>query len=364
MPDIVISEFMDETAIRDGLAGRDVIYDPNLVDRPDDLAKLVAEARALIVRNRTQVRGALLEGADKLKVVGRLGVGLDNIDIDACRRRGVDVFPATGANDQSVAEYVICAAMLLLRGAYLSTAEVAAGTWPRTALQNGREVGGKTLGLIGFGGIGQLVARLAKALGMDVCAFDAMMDDDHPAFAELDVRCAGLDEVIKASDVISLHVPLVDSTRDLFDAARIAAMKPGAVLINTARGPVVDEAALVQALAERRIWGAGLDVFEEEPKVHPGLLALDNAVLLPHLGSATQETRTDMGMVNLLRDRANATEYGKDHSGKQFVFFSKNGFRPEVAELPRSDASIHLLDLTDLAFYPSAEPAPSVGSKP
>jgi (S)-sulfolactate dehydrogenase len=138
---------------------------------------------------------------------------------------------------------------------------VADGRWPRHALSNGREIGGKTLGLVGFGSIGQLTARLARALGMQVIAFDAMMDADHPAFAETGVRCAGLDEVITMSDVVSLHVPLVDSTRGLFDAARIAAMKKGAVLINTARGGIVDEAALAAALRSGHLGGAAIDVF-------------------------------------------------------------------------------------------------------
>ena len=145
MPEIVIAEFMDEVAVRDGLAGRDVRYDPTLVDRPDDLIGLVSGARALIVRNRTQVRGRLLDAAKKLLVVGRLGVGLDNIDVQACEARSIRVIPATGANDVSVAEYVICSAMVLLRGAYHATSGMTAGEWPRNALI-GREASGKTSG--------------------------------------------------------------------------------------------------------------------------------------------------------------------------------------------------------------------------
>src|SRR5919199_4162719 len=169
MPDIVITEFMDETAVRDLARGRDVLYAPALVDRPDDLRAAVADAHALIVRNRTQVRGALLDAAPRLKVVGRLGVGLDNIDVDACAARGVAVCPATGANDVSVAEYVIAAALILLRGAYFASADVAAGAWPRDRLI-GREVSGKRLGLVGFGSIARETAKLAAALGMNVAA--------------------------------------------------------------------------------------------------------------------------------------------------------------------------------------------------
>ena len=290
MARIVITEFMDEGAVASLRAAHDVLYDAKLVDDAPRLLKEAASADAIIVRNRTQVRGELLAALAKCKVVGRLGVGLDNIDLPGCEARGLQVIPVTGANALSVAEYVIASALLLLRGAYVSTAEVAAGTWPRTALQNGREVGGKTLGLIGFGGIGQLVARLAKALGMDVCAFDAMMDDDHPAFAEAGVRCTGLDEVIRASDVVSLHVPLVDSTRGLFDAARIAAMKPGAVLINTARGGIVDEVALAAALREKRLGGAAIDVFGTEPlPAAPHFQGCPNLLLTPHIAGLTAE---------------------------------------------------------------------------
>ena len=181
MARIVITEFMDERAVARLQAAHDVLYDPQLVDDPARLLTLAGTAQALVVRNRTQVRGALLAAMADGTVVGRLGVGLDNIDLAGCTARGMPVIPATGANALSVAEYVIATAMLLLRGAYASTAAVAAGQWPRNALSNGREIGGKTLGLVGFGSIGQLTARLGKAMGMDVAAFDAMMDQDHPA---------------------------------------------------------------------------------------------------------------------------------------------------------------------------------------
>jgi len=169
---VVISEFMDEAAVGSLARRFDVRYDAKLVDRRDDLLAGLADADALIVRNRTQVDAALLARAPKLRVVGRLGVGLDNIDVAACAARGIEVIPATGANALAVAEYVVCTAMLLLRGAYHSSAEVAAGKWPRAALGEGRETAGKTLGVVGFGGIGRLVAKLAQGLGMKVLATD------------------------------------------------------------------------------------------------------------------------------------------------------------------------------------------------
>src|SRR5918997_2747868 len=214
MPDIVISEFMDEEAVHQGLKGFDVLYDQSLVDRPDELATALAHARALIVRNRTQVRGALLESAAKLQVVGRLGVGLDNIDVEACRARGIAVHPATGANDVAVAEYVIATAMLLLRGAYGATAEVIAGAWPRDRLM-GREISGKRLGLVGYGSIARETAKRAAALDMAVVAFDPFVQADHPAWNQPFGRVVRLcfEELVTTSDVISLHVPLTSDTR-------------------------------------------------------------------------------------------------------------------------------------------------------
>lgn len=291
MARIVISEFIDERALPALRARHDVLYDPKLVDDAPRLRAEAATVDALIVRNRTQVRGELLDALGRCKVIGRLGVGLDNIDVPGCEARGMKVIPATGANALSVAEYVIASAMLLLRGAYQSTAAVAAGQWPRNALSNGRETSGKTLGLIGFGSIGQLSAKLARGLGMQVIAFDAMMDGDHPAYAGGGVRAVGLDELIVGADVISLHVPLVDSTRNLFDAKRIAAMKRGAVLINTARGGIVDEVALAAALKAGQIGGAALDVFGAEPVLaSPHFVDCPNLLLTPHVAGVSAES--------------------------------------------------------------------------
>ncbi len=296
MSRIVITEFMDDPAVRRLAAMHDVLYDPKLVDDAPRLQREAATCDALIVRNRTQVRGPLLAAivADKrCTVLGRLGVGLDNIDVQACQAAGIQVIPATGANALSVAEYVVATAMLLLRGAYTSTAAVADGQWPRAALSNGREVAGQTLGLVGFGSIGQATAKLARAVGMQVCAVDAMMDADHPAFAAQGVRCAGLDEVITTSDVLSLHVPLVDDTRNLLDATRIARMKHGAVLINTARGGIVDEHALVAALKAGHLAGAAIDVFSTEPlPASAHLSACPNLLLTPHVAGVTSEANT------------------------------------------------------------------------
>jgi len=288
---IVIAEFMGEAAVAELRAQHEVLYDPTLVDDGDRLHREAADADALIVRNRTQVRGELLAALGRCTVVGRLGVGLDNIDVMGCESRGMRVIPATGANALNVAEYVIASAMLLLRGAYGSTASVASGRWPRAALSNGREFSGKTLGLVGFGSIGQLTACLAGTLGVRTIAYDAMLDADHPAFVQSGTRRVGLDALVAQADAISLHVPLVESTRLLFDAARIAAMKPGAVLINTSRGGIVDEAAVAAALREGRLGGAALDVFDAEPLAAAAHFEdCPNLLLTPHIAGVTAES--------------------------------------------------------------------------
>ena len=234
----------------------------------------------------------------RCKLVGRLGVGLDNIDVPACEARGITVIAATGANALSVAEYVITSAMLLLRGAFASTTAVATGQWPRNALGNGRETAGKTLGIIGFGSIGQLTARLARGLGMQVIAFDAMLGADAPVYQESGVACATLQDLVTQSDVITLHVPLVDSTRGLFDAGRIAAMKPGAILINTSRGHIVDLQAVAAALRLGHLGGAAMDVFDTEPlQANEALLNCPNLLLTPHISGVSLESNERVSLL-------------------------------------------------------------------
>jgi len=291
MARILITEFMDAPAVAQLQQAHEVRYDPQMVDQPEAMLHAAADVDALIVRNRTQVRGALLQALARCKVVGRLGVGLDNIDVAACEARGMQVIPATGANALSVAEYVIGTAMLLLRGAYQSQAAMVQGQWPRNALSSGREIHGKTLGLIGYGSIGQLTARLAQGLGMRVQAHDALMAADHPAFSSTGVQAVDLDTLLASSDVISLHVPLLPSTQHLLNAARLAQVKPGAIVINSARGGVVDEAAVVAALRSGHLGGAALDVFEQEP-LKSGQLFADcpNLILTPHIAGVSLES--------------------------------------------------------------------------
>ncbi len=291
---IVITEFMDPPAVESlRVAGFHVVYDPKLVEDAGQLQREVVDADAVIVRNRTQVRGELLAACAQARVIGRLGVGLDNIDVPACEARGIRVIPATGANALAVAEYVIASAMLLLRGAYQSSAAVGNGTWPRAALSNGREAGGKTLGLVGFGGIGQLTARLAGGLGMRVIATDPALPADARVWRDLGVQRMAFDELLSAADVVSLHVPLTAQTKNMLSAERIACMKPGAVVINTARGGIADEAALVRAIRGGRLGGAAFDVFEPEPLPAGNVWAdCPNVLLTPHIAGVTAESNT------------------------------------------------------------------------
>lgn len=300
---IVVAEFMDA----DALAGLDatVLYDPDLVDDSDRLRVEIADADALIVRNRTQVSAELLAAAPRLRAVGRLGVGLDNIDLAACEARAVSVHPATGANTDSVAEYVIGAALTLVRGAFASRAAMLAGEWPRGRLGQGGEVGGRVMGLIGYGGIGRAVATRATALGMAVVGHDPQLAPDDPAWGT--TGPLALDDLLACADVVSLHVPLVDATRHLIDAEALARMKPTAILVNTARGGVVNEAALADALRAGRLGGAALDVFETEPLTAEAARTFEgvpNLVLTPHVAGVTAEANgrvSRMTIENVMR---------------------------------------------------------------
>lgn len=291
MGQIVIAEFMEEAAVESLRAARPTLYDPKLCEDPAGLRAALASARALIVRNRTRVDAALLDAAPELRVLGRLGVGLYNIDLPACRTRQIDVIPASGANADSVAEYVILAIGQLLRGAFQVTAEVAAGGWPRERLLGGREMAGKTLGIVGFGDIGRRVAGLATAFRMSILGHDPLLPATHASWAETRTEMVPLEELLARADAVTLHVPLTEETRGLLSADRLALMRPDAVLVNASRGGVVDEAALAAALRAGRLAGAALDVFEQEP-LPPGhpLAGAPNLILTPHIAGATVES--------------------------------------------------------------------------
>jgi len=305
--DIVITEFLDSEAAGFLDQSFAVFRDDQLAFDPERLRQQVKEARALIVRNRTQVDKALLDAAPKLSVIGRLGVGLDNIDTAACAQRDIKVIPAHGANSDSVAEYAITAILVMMRPVWQVSQTMRDGGFPRQELGQGREIGGKTLGLIGFGGIGRNVAKRAAALGMTLAAYD-------PAFTPepgLEVSPMPLADCLAASDAISLHMPLTDTTRSMINAETLAMMRLGAVLVNTARGGIVDHDALAASLRSGHLGGATLDVFENEPTT-PASLAmfsdLSNIWLTPHIAGVTVEAtqRVSWMTVKAVADHLNA----------------------------------------------------------
>lgn len=306
MADVLISEFMDRPTAVGLITEYDVHWDPDLWGKRDELLSQISDARAIIVRNATQVNEELLDAAPKLQIVARMGVGLDNIDLGACKARGIEVCPSIGANAASVAEYVVATAMILLRGpAYFATPDVAAGTWDRPKFASGVELGGRTMGVVGFGSIGQVTGGKARAMGMDVIAYDAIMSDDDPAWDA--AHRVDLDTLIAQSDVITLHCPLLPQTRDLINAEQFARMKEGAVLINSARGGIVNEAACAAALRSGKLAGAALDTLDVEPidaTARALFTGIDNLILTPHIAGVTQESNrriAEVAVVNVKR---------------------------------------------------------------
>jgi len=287
---ILITEFMDEDAVNLLKKKYDVYYDISLAEDSNSLVKLINKMKALIVRNKTLVTRELIENAPNLTCVGRLGVGLDNIDLSACEEQNITVYPALGANSHSVAEYVICASMMLLRKAYFKKNEMIAGNWPRQE-SSGSEVYGKTLGLIGFGDIAQKTRDLALGLGIKTVAYDPYLEKDSNVWKE--TKNLPLENLLSISDIISLHIPLSKETKNLIDEKKLRLIKNSSVIINTSRGGIIDENSLAKLLKENKIGGAALDVFNEEPinkenaKKFEGL---DNLILTPHIGGVTKES--------------------------------------------------------------------------
>lgn len=265
----------------------------------EELLRRVAGADAVVSLLTERIDAELLDAAGpQLKVVANVAVGYDNIDVPACTKRGIVAANTPGVLTEATAD--IALGLILMATRRLGEGErlIRSGQawkWGMFFLL-GSSLQGKTLGVVGMGGIGQATARRAKAFGMEI-VYQSRSEIDPGIAAELGARRVELDELLAISDVVSLHCPYGPATHHLIGAEQLAAMKDSAYLVNTARGPIVDEAALASALRDGQIAGAGLDVFENEPSVHPGLLELDNVVLVPHLGSATVETRTAMAML-------------------------------------------------------------------
>ena len=300
MSRVVVTGRVPDAAIEKLRAAHEVEMwpDPEPIGR-EELLRRVAGVDAVVSLLTERIDAELLDAAGpQLKVVANVAVGYDNIDVPACSERGVVATNTPGVLTDATAD--IAFGLILMATRRLGEGErlIRSGQdwkWGMFFLL-GSGLQGKTLGVVGMGGIGQATARRARAFGMEI-VYQSRSEIDAGIAAELGARRVELDELLSVSDVVSLHCPYGPATHHLIGAEQLAAMQDSAYLVNTARGPIVDEAALASALREGRIAGAGLDVYEHEPRVHPELRELDNVVLLPHLGSATVETRTAMAVL-------------------------------------------------------------------
>jgi D-3-phosphoglycerate dehydrogenase len=286
MARVVVAEAVAAAGLDEiAAAGHEIV---DLVGAPrEKLLAALAGADALIVRSQVQVDATLIAAGTSLKIIGRAGVGIDNIDAAAAERAQIRVVNAPNGNTIAAAEHTFALLLAVARHIPRGDASVRAGAWARGELK-GFELRGKRLGIVGFGRIGQAVAHRAAAFEMQVSASDPFVTADQTA--SLGVRLLPLHELLSASDIVSLHVPALGGT-PLIGAAEISSMKPGAILLNVARGSLVDEAALAAALHSGRLAGAGIDVFAVEPPVDSPLLKAPNTVLAPHLGAQTVDAQ-------------------------------------------------------------------------
>jgi len=261
----------------------------------DELLEAASGAEGVLSTVTEKIDGGFMDAAgDGLKVVANLAVGYDNVDVEAANKRGVIVTNTPGVLDETTADVAFMLLLAAARRLGESERVLRAGRWEwwGPKLFMGPDVWGKKLGIVGLGRIGQAVARRAKGFDMEILYYNRSRKEE--AEQELGARYLGLDELLETADFVTIHTPLTEETQHLIGRTELEKMKSEAVLVNTSRGPVVDEDALADALAEGRIFAAGLDVYEEEPKVHPKLLELENAVLAPHIGSGSIETRNKM----------------------------------------------------------------------
>ena len=290
MTRVIITEFMDESEVSRLSSHHEVLYNPDLHSNINSLLDSITDTQALIIRNKTLVNRELIDASKDLRVIGRLGVGLDNIDTTYCREKGISIVIADGANTDSVAEYVVTGLLVLFRGIMDSTSRIINGEWPRGDFI-GTEVKGKTLGIVGLGSIGRAVAQKVKLLGMRVVGTDVNIEKDDPVWGELNVQYREFSDLVRISDAITMHVPLNNDTKGLFDDYALQNMRKGAILINTSRGGIVDEDALVKYLKNGHLGGAMLDVFESEPLTESRPFAgLPNLILTPHIAGVTVES--------------------------------------------------------------------------
>ncbi|SFG88852.1 D-3-phosphoglycerate dehydrogenase [Palleronia marisminoris] len=293
-PKVLVSDKLSETAVqifRD--RGIEVDFEPSLGKDKDKLAEVIGKYDGLAIRSATKVTAKLLEKADNLKVIGRAGIGVDNVDINDASSKGVIVMNTPFGNSITTAEHAIAMMFAVARQIPEASASTHAGKWEKSKFM-GVELTGKTLGVIGAGNIGSIVIARALGLRMKVIAYDPFLSEERAD--ELGCRKVELDELYAQADFITFHVPLTDKTRNIMSREAIAKLKPGVRVINCARGGLVDEEALAEALKEGRVAGAAFDVFAEEPATENPLFNLPNVVVTPHLGAATTEAQENVAL--------------------------------------------------------------------
>ncbi|MBB4286230.1 phosphoglycerate dehydrogenase [Roseospira goensis] len=292
MPKVLVSDKLSPRAV-DVFKGRGIAVDVKTGLSPDELTAIIGDYDGLAIRSATKVTADVLAAASNLKVVGRAGIGVDNVDIAAATQRGVVVMNTPFGNAITTAEHAIAMMFALARQIPQANASTHAGKWEKNRFM-GVELTGKTLGVIGCGNIGSIVAERALGLRMRVIAFDPYLSPERAV--DLGVEKVDLDDLIARSDFITLHTPLTEKTRGILNAEAIARMKPGVRLINCARGGLIDEAALKDALESGHVAGAALDVFAEEPARDNPLFGLDTVVCTPHLGASTTEAQENVAL--------------------------------------------------------------------
>ena len=290
MTKILITEFINQDSLNDLNNIFEIKFDEKLWEKNEELTEIIKDYNGLIVRNKTQVSKQILSNAKNLKFIGRLGVGLDNIDTEFCKTKNIHVQPATGMNADSVAEYVVSSSMSLIKKIPILHNGTIKGNWPRTTIKSA-EINGKCIGVIGFGTIGRKVADFSLKNGLNVLAYD-------PYIKELgdngkDYRLSSLEDIFQNADIISLHLPLTEETKNLINKSSFSKMQKQPIIINTSRGSVVNENDLIEAYNQNLISGFALDVFENEPitndlyeKIKPDM----NCILTPHISGVTTES--------------------------------------------------------------------------
>ena len=290
MTKILITEFINQDSLNDLNNIFEIKFDEKLWEKNEELTEIIKDYDGLIVRNKTQVSEQILSNAKNLKFIGRLGVGLDNIDTEFCKTKNIHVQPATGMNADSVAEYVVSSSMSLIKKIPILHNGTVKGNWPRTTVKSA-EINGKCIGVVGFGTIGKKVADYSLKNGLNVLAYDPYIKElgDN----EKDYRLSSLEDIFQNADIVSLHLPLTEETKNLINKSSFSKMQKQPIIINTSRGSVVNENDLIEAYNQNLISGFALDVFENEPitndlyeKIKPDM----NCILTPHISGVTTES--------------------------------------------------------------------------